>query len=79
MIYCFDTLQLKKFRETSLGEMLRNVWTLNDLTTSFLFLIVIIIKIYNVSKYDITGAFECPAVNESLHANLRVSVEYILG
>jgi len=64
-------------RETSLGEMLRNVWTLNDLATSCLFVIVIIIKIYYVSSYPTSGPFECPAAdNGTAYAHLMVRTSH---
>ena len=66
-------LKLKKIRETSLGEMLRNAWTLNDLITSILFIVVIVIKIYYVSVYKPnTSPFECPTYGVYAPEELKV-------
>lgn len=52
---------MKKFRDGRFLELIRNVWVLNDVSTSALFLVVIILKIYDLVKYPILGPNKCPA------------------
>ena len=42
-----------------------NIWVLNDVTTSSLFVLVIILKIYDLASYPVLGPEDCPSTNSS--------------
>ena len=58
--------QVKKLRDMPFRELIFDVWSLNDLFTSILFLTVIGLKVHNVTYYtpNLDPHF-CPAVNMS--------------